>query len=37
MRDFIIVIVLALIAAFVADVVWLDGKYFGIVKSGLGW
>ena len=37
MRDLIIVTVLALTAAFVADRVWFDGKYFGTVSHELGW
>jgi hypothetical protein len=36
MREFIIVTALCLVAAFVADHVWLGGKYFGAVKHELG-
>jgi hypothetical protein len=36
MREFIIVTVLCLVAAVVADAVWFDGKYFGRVKDDIG-
>ena len=36
MRDFIIITVLCFTAAYVADAVWLHGKYFGAVKQKLG-
>jgi hypothetical protein len=36
MRDFIIVTILCLAAAIVADHFWLGGRYFGAVQHGLG-
>jgi hypothetical protein len=36
MRDYIIVIVLCLIAALVMDRIWLDGKYTGQVAHQVG-
>jgi len=36
MRDFIIVAVLCLVAAIVADYVWLDGKYSRKVAHEFG-
>lgn len=36
MRDVIIVTVLCLVAAIVADHIWLNGKYFSKAKQELG-
>jgi len=36
MRDFIIIAILCLLGAGIADAVWLDGKNLGAVKRELG-
>ena len=36
MKDFVVVALLCLVAAIVADQVWLHGKYTGAIKHSLG-